>query len=155
MLTLRLFLLRQQAVLNHQIVHLRAHKTPIRILGRTDNRLPAHIKRRIHEHRTARLCFKRSQQRVIFRIRFRMNRLNPRRIVHMRHRRNRRMRHFQLLNAKQRILPAICLPQILLHARHQRHIRTRVRSLQLKIIARPLRQHRRRKRTKRLPILNL
>ena len=50
-----LILLIEDQTPHNQIIHFRAHKTGVRVLSRTNQRLAPDIERRINKHRTA--CF--------------------------------------------------------------------------------------------------
>ena len=76
------------AVADHQHFNFRAHKARKSITWTTNDRFPTDIKARIDEYRTAGQLFERGNQSMITRISIGMDRLDARRVVHMRHRRD-------------------------------------------------------------------
>src|SRR6185369_1680169 len=48
----RLPILTQHEVLQHQIVHLSPHETPVTVFGGADDRLATHVEARVYDHGT-------------------------------------------------------------------------------------------------------
>src|SRR5258708_23130847 len=82
-----LFFLSQEAVADRERVDLRAHEAAEGILGRADDRLPAHVETGVDQHRAAGRALERGQQRMEARIGLAVDGLDASRPVDVRHRR--------------------------------------------------------------------
>src|SRR5262245_30253251 len=149
-----LALLAQEAVAHREALDLGAHEAAERVLGRADDRLAAHVEAGVDDHRAAGLLLEALDQRVVLRIGLLVHRLHARRVVDVRHRRDRGARHVELLDAEQRLLllghrDALVLGDV----RHQQHVRAL--AVELEILRDVFRQHRGRERPERLAVLDL
>src|SRR5258708_31372315 len=79
-----LVFLPQIAVPDCEEIEFISHEAPESVLRRANDRFPAHVEARVHEHRAAGLPFKRRKQRVVARIGFLMHGLDAGRVVNMR-----------------------------------------------------------------------
>ena len=143
----------QHTVAQHERIKLRAHETAIGLLWRTDNRLATDVEGRVDQHATARFGFKRFEQVVVAGVRLRVDRLNPGRIIDVRHCRDVRARHVEQIDPPQGLLflGHGCAPR-LDDGSHQQHVRTV--GVHRKIIGHSLPQDRGGKGSKGLAVLD-
>src|SRR2546425_12570581 len=85
----RLVALFQDMGTDDQIVHVRAHATAVSVLGRADDWLAADIERGVDDDRDSSAPFELTDQVVVERVLSPGDALDPRRVVHMGHRRDR------------------------------------------------------------------
>src|SRR6266404_1460589 len=96
-----LVLFPEKTVTDRESLDLSAHEAPESVFRRAYDRLSTNIEARVDDHRTTRPSVEGSHQRVVARVRFLVNRLNPGRIVHVRHRRDIAPRSLQFLDPEQ------------------------------------------------------
>jgi len=66
---LRLLFLIEQERAEDQVIDMRAHETPIGVLGRTDDRLSPHIERGVYDDGTPGELLERSDEIIVVRVR--------------------------------------------------------------------------------------
>jgi len=84
---IRLVDFHQDAILQHQSIHLGSHETSICIFRRANNRLAAHIERCIYDYRTAGQLVERIDHVVVDRLIFASDGLYARRVIDVSNRR--------------------------------------------------------------------
>ena len=149
-----LLLLPQEAVADRERLDVGAHEAAERILGGADDRLAAHVEGGVHDDRAARLLLEPADQLPVPGVRLLVHRLDARRIVDVRHRRDRGARHVQLLDSEELLLLLGHPDPVLgLHVRHEQHVRALLADVE--VLRRVLGEHRRRERAEALAVLHL
>ena len=133
---------------------MRPHEAAVRIGGRADDRLAAHVERRVHEDRAARQPLESLNQVVVIRVGVSGDGLDARRVVDVRNRRNIRARHVELVDSPQPPLLVahrdLALP---LHGGDEQHVRGVAGELE--VVVHPFAQHTGRERPEPFAELDL
>src|SRR4051812_9333685 len=146
--------LAQEAVADRERLDLGAHEAAERVLRAADDRLAAHVEAGVHDDRRAGLALEARDQIVEARVGFLVDGLDACRVVDVRHRRDRRARHVQLLDAEELLLFLGHRDAVLLaYVGDQQHVRAL--ALDLEVLRRVLGEHRRSERAERLAVLDL
>src|SRR5688572_25904568 len=145
--------LAQEAVADRQRLDLGAHEAAERVLGRTDDRLAAHVEARVDDHRASGLLLEAGDEVVVARVGLLVHGLHARRIVDVRDRRDRGARHVQLLDAEELLLLlGHCDAVLPGYVGDKQHVRAL--GVELEPLRRIIGKHRRREGTERLAVLD-
>src|SRR4051812_14376635 len=149
-----LHFLAQEAVADGERLDLGAHEAAERVLRAADDRLAAHVEAGVDDHRTAGLLLELAEQLVETRVGFLVHGLHARRVIDVRHRRNRRARNVELLDAEELLLlfghgDAVLVADI----GDQQHVGAL--AVDAEVLRRVFRQHRGREWTEGLAVLHL
>src|SRR5437667_4938224 len=125
LIKLRLLALIEHACLQHEKIHLGAHKAAITILRRANYWLTTHIETGINDHRTAGSTAKRFDDLPVQRIRFTPDSLNASRVINVRDRRYFRPGNVQLIDSPKFLFFISHLPPVRIqHVCDQEHVAT-------------------------------
>src|SRR5262245_50108417 len=120
-----LLLFAQKAVTGRQYLDLSPHEASERVLGGGDDWFAPDVEAGVDDDRTPRARLESRQQRVISRVSVGMDGLNTRRVVHVRHGGDRRVRNVELVDPEEGMLGRRHLtPMLLGHVSHEQHVRT-------------------------------
>src|SRR5207253_2666743 len=151
-----LLFLEQHEVLEHEHVHVGGKEAAISIRRRANDRLAAHVEARVDEHRAAGLLVELLDELAVAAVARRIDRLDSRRIIHVRDCGNDRAGNLELLDALEaRRLAVDAETLLLLNRRDEQHVRALVGGAHSEEFARTLGKHRRRERPERFAKLDL